>query len=147
MRGTLKNPHCRMTMSAEQRSKFAIVQRQWWSWRLNMSKNFSSGTKNHEQPKNIIIHIIRSSFWRSFYDNISLIIFFINRNKAQSQIQIACKPCFRDTINAEATKCCKTCENPEPLCERCAKRHTLMKGNSEHEMTTDFHQFLQPYSR
>ena len=40
--GTLKNPHCSMTMSTEQRSKFAALQRQ--RWRLYRSEKFSSGT-------------------------------------------------------------------------------------------------------
>ena len=45
--GTLKNPHCSMDMSAEHRSKFAALQRQWW--RLHMSETFSSGTINSKQ--------------------------------------------------------------------------------------------------
>ena len=45
--GTLKNPHCSMAMSAEHRSKFAALYRQWW--RLHMSETFSSGTINSKQ--------------------------------------------------------------------------------------------------
>ena len=48
--GTLKNPLCSKTMSAEHRSKFAALHRQWW--RLYMSIKFSSETKNHKQTKN-----------------------------------------------------------------------------------------------
>ena len=44
---TLENPHCSMAMSAEHRSNFAALQRQWW--RLHMSEKFSSGTKNSKQ--------------------------------------------------------------------------------------------------
>ena len=36
-----------MIMSAEHRSKFLALHRQWW--RLHMSKKFSSGTKNPKQ--------------------------------------------------------------------------------------------------
>ena len=36
-----------MGISAEHRSKFAAHHRQWW--RLQMSKKFSSGTKNSKQ--------------------------------------------------------------------------------------------------
>ena len=39
-----------MAMSAEHRSKFAALHRQWW--RLHMSYKFSSGTKNPKQTKN-----------------------------------------------------------------------------------------------
>ena len=42
-RGTLKNPHCSMAMSAEYRSKFSALHRQWWYFQ--MSKKFASGTK------------------------------------------------------------------------------------------------------
>ena len=48
--GTLKNPHCSMAMSAEYRSTFAALHRQWW--RLHRSKKFLRGTKNSKiQPK------------------------------------------------------------------------------------------------
>ena len=43
----LKNPHCSMAMSAEQRSKFAALRLYWW--RLHMSGKFSSGTKTPKQ--------------------------------------------------------------------------------------------------
>ena len=52
-------------------------------------------------------------------------------------MQLSCKPCHRDTITNEATKCCKTCKDPEPLCVDCAHRHTLMEANKGHEMTDD----------
>ena len=45
----LKRPHCSMAMSAEHRSKFAALHRQWW--RLHMSVKFSSGT-NQKQNTN-----------------------------------------------------------------------------------------------
>ena len=61
-------------------------------------------------------------------------------------MQISCKSCFRETITAEATKCCKTCKDPEPLCDVCAQRHTLKEGNKEHEMTDDLQQFFDPNS-
>ena len=38
-----------MAMSAEHRSKFAALHRQWW--RLHMSEKFSSGTKTPNQTK------------------------------------------------------------------------------------------------
>ena len=43
-----------MAMSAEHRSKFAVLHRQWW--RLHISEKFSNGTKKPEkQKKNITL--------------------------------------------------------------------------------------------
>ena len=39
-----------MAMSAEHRSKFAAIHRQWWH--LDMSEKFSSGTINSKQTNN-----------------------------------------------------------------------------------------------
>ena len=47
--GTLKNLHCSMAMSAEHRSKFAALHRQWL--RLHMSEKFPSGSKKHKTSK------------------------------------------------------------------------------------------------
>ena len=66
----------------------------------------------------------------------------LNRGNSPHWMQISCQPCLRDTITAEATKCCKTCNDPEPLCDLCAQRHTLMEANTGHEVTTDMRQFL-----
>ena len=49
--GTLTNPRCSMAKSSEHRSKCAVLHLSWW--RLHMSENFTSGTKN---PKQIIKH-------------------------------------------------------------------------------------------
>ena len=53
--GTLKNPHCSMAMSVEQRSKFAALHRQLW--RLHMSEKFSSGTKKTNKQTNTLQYI------------------------------------------------------------------------------------------
>nr|XP_022286759.1 uncharacterized protein LOC111099667 isoform X3 [Crassostrea virginica] len=74
---------------------------------------------------------------------------FLNSNSkdiSQPRNQISCKPCLRDTITAEATKCCQTCKDPEPLCDYCAQRHALMEANKGHQMTTDLRQFLNSNS-
>ena len=68
------------------------------------------------------------------------------RDISQPRNQISCKPCLRDTITAEATKRCRTCKDPEPLCDVCAKRHTLMEANKGHQMTADLQQFFSPHS-
>ena len=57
--GTLKNPHCPMAMSAEHRSKFAALYRQWW--RLRMSDKFLSRTKNSKQTNNF------NQYWLKHY--------------------------------------------------------------------------------
>ena len=63
------------------------------------------------------------------------------RKSLEPRIKISCMPCLRDTITAEATKCCKTCKDPEPLCDDCADRHTRMEANKGHEMTDDLQLF------
>ena len=47
--GTLKNPHCSKTMSAEHRSKFAALH--WQLWRHYMSKRILEWDENHKQTK------------------------------------------------------------------------------------------------
>ena len=42
-----------MAISADHRSNFAAIHRQWW--RLQMSEKFSSGTKNSKQTKKHIL--------------------------------------------------------------------------------------------
>ena len=46
-----------MAMSAEHRSKFAALHRQWW--RLHMSEKFSSGTINSKQTNNHYVISVR----------------------------------------------------------------------------------------
>nr|XP_022286825.1 uncharacterized protein LOC111099705 [Crassostrea virginica] len=72
--------------------------------------------------------------------------FFDPTSEKQSRMQITCKPCNRESITAKATKCCKTCKDTEPLCDLCAKRHTLKAGNAGHEMSDDLQQFFDPTS-
>lgn len=47
-------------------------------------------------------------------------------------------------MHVEATLFCKTCEDPEPLCENCAKHHTLQKITRNHEMCGDILKFQKP---
>ena len=62
---TLKNPHCSMAISTEQRSKFAALHRQWW--RLRMSEKLSSWTKNPKQTSKQTA-IIYQSVWLLLYE-------------------------------------------------------------------------------
>ena len=55
-----------MSLSAEHKSKFAALRRQWW--RLHMSEKFSSGTKkpNEKTNKSYII-IVKFAVLKVFY--------------------------------------------------------------------------------
>nr|XP_022289152.1 uncharacterized protein LOC111101125 isoform X2 [Crassostrea virginica] len=64
------------------------------------------------------------------------------RENLRPRMQISCKPCFQDTIKAEATKCCKTCKDPEPFCDDCAQRHIRKETNKGHEITDDLRKFF-----
>lgn len=46
-----------------------------------------------------------------------------------------CYPCSRDSLKIKATSFCKTCDDPEPLCETCAKQHTRHKIAKDHEIS------------
>ena len=52
-------------MSAEHRSKFAALHRQWI--RLHMSEKLSSGTKNHKQTKTMEVRVFFYCVWQSPY--------------------------------------------------------------------------------
>lgn len=53
---------------------------------------------------------------------------------------VLCIPCCRETIEADATKYCRTCEDPEPLCDVCAQHHTCRKETKEHGISDDLQQ-------
>lgn len=45
-----------------------------------------------------------------------------------------CEPCLTEKLQVIATHFCKTCDEPELLCETCAKYHTKQKSFKDHEM-------------
>ena len=61
----------------------------------------------------------------------------------QTERQIYCDPCLFGNVKTEATRFCKTCLDPEPLCEVCAQLHTRQKATKNHMMCEDIRQF--PY--
>lgn len=63
---------------------------------------------------------------------------------AQVEKDILIIPCADDDLEVKATHFCKTCEDPEPLCESCAKQHTRQKIAKNHEISADMATFLTP---
>ena len=50
---------------------------------------------------------------------------------------ILCIPCKSETLEVKATKHCRTCLEPEPLCDVCAQHHTRRRETKEHEISDD----------
>ena len=65
----------------------------------------------------------------------------IHRESLQSEIEVLCDPCLSGDERTAATGFCKTCEDPEPLCDGCAKQHTRQKATKNHEINNDLTQF------
>lgn len=52
-----------------------------------------------------------------------------------------CEPCTSENLQVQATHICKTCEDPELLCETCAQHHTKQKPFRDHELSKDIEYF------
>lgn len=52
--------------------------------------------------------------------------------------RVLCSPCQRETLDIEATKFCRSCKDPEPLCDVCAQIHTRRRETKEHKISDDF---------
>lgn len=46
--------------------------------------------------------------------------------------EMLCEPCMAECLEIPATFFCKTCEDPEPLCDTCAKHHRKHKLSSNY---------------
>lgn len=68
---------------------------------------------------------------------LKLIIF----RDTDTEKQIACEPCSTEDTQVPATHFCKTCDDPEPLCETCAKHHTKQKQSRNHEICRDMREY------
>lgn len=55
--------------------------------------------------------------------------------------KVVCNPCSNDSKEVQATHFCKTCEDPEPLCEMCAKQHTRHKLSKDHKICADIEEY------
>lgn len=57
-----------------------------------------------------------------------------------------CGPCCDENKQITATHFCKTCEDPEPLCEACAKQHNRHKISKDHELSDKIEEYPQSKS-
>lgn len=74
------------------------------------------------------------------YD-LCFISFLLFRMFDQHKRERECGPCSFENIHFKATHFCKTCDDPEPLCETCAKQHTRQKICRDHEICKDIRAF------
>ena len=63
-----------------------------------------------------------------------------NREKNKPERRVLCIPCLCETIEADASKHCKTCKDPVPLCDVCAQHHVRRRETKEHEISDDLQQ-------
>lgn len=64
---------------------------------------------------------------------------------SQQEVYIECDPCLNDGTKVTATHFCKTCEDPEPLCETCAKQHTRQRAFRDHELSRNIREIPKHY--
>lgn len=64
----------------------------------------------------------------------------------QQEENVVCDQCLNDDKKVTATYFCKTCEDPEPLCELCAKQHTRQKAFRDHSLNGNMHEFQTHHS-
>ena len=65
-------------------------------------------------------------------------LLYLNRLSAKVK-DVFCDPCLCGNIKTIAKKFCKTCDEPEPMCEACAQLHTRQKATRHHEIDSDLH--------
>lgn len=54
---------------------------------------------------------------------------------------------MNEDTHIKATHFCKTCEDPEPFCESCAKQHTRQKICKDHEICGDMNDYPQQVAK
>lgn len=64
-------------------------------------------------------------------------------NFQRDRDDINCNPCFYGNIIVRATHFCRTCEDPEPLCENCSTQHVRHKISRHHQICENIKEF--PY--
>lgn len=65
---------------------------------------------------------------------------FCSKNKETGYV---CELCFNENKQITATHFCKTCNDPEPLCEACAKEHIRQKISKDHSLSDEIEDFHQ----
>ena len=66
----------------------------------------------------------------------------IHREQSKYGRRVFCEPCSFENKSKEADRFCKSCQDPEPMCEDCAKEHTRHRITRGHKMCLDLEQFL-----
>lgn len=74
-----------------------------------------------------------------FSNTILILIFSVEAYRDDKN----CNPCFYGNIIVRATHFCRTCEDPEPLCENCSTQHVRHKISRHHQICEDIKEF--PY--
>lgn len=67
-----------------------------------------------------------------------LIIFSADQTK---QKDIFCTQCLFENIKTKAVQYCENCDEPEPLCNDCAKHNIRQKTSRNHELCNDIEIF------
>lgn len=89
-----------------------------------------------------IMHLsIETLFKFKYVLKVVLSLWFSENNQHDREVE--CDPCFIENIHVKATHFCKTCDDPEPLCDECAKQHTRQKICRDHEMCKNLLEFLR----
>lgn len=58
-----------------------------------------------------------------------------------------CEPCSSEGSQVQATHFCETCDDPEPLCDTCAKNHNKQKLSKYHTLSKNMQDFKNRYSK
>ena len=67
---------------------------------------------------------------------------FLCRHNKRLQERILCDSCKYDNVQTEATVFCKTCKEPDPLCDDCGQLHTRQRATRGHELCDDKEQLF-----
>lgn len=88
---------------------------------------------------NIILRFWKKKIYKSYIQECLKVVLMIKNPhplfSEKTPNENECYPCSRDSLKIKATSFCKTCDDPEPLCEACAKQHTRQKIAKDHEIS------------
>lgn len=59
--------------------------------------------------------------------------------------EMLCEPCISENLKVPASSFCKSCEDPKPLCDICAKHHTKQKLSRNQVLCRDIKAFGKRY--